>query len=615
MTRLKFRGPARCFDCEEDAFAAVSARKYKEGDVIVIRYEGPKGGPGMREMLSTTAALYGQGMGDKVALITDGRFSGATRGFCVGHVGPEAALGGPIALLRDGDMIVLDAEKGTLDVELSQSELAERKKELEGAGQLLQQRCSVEICERGRSGANWRRYPSRRWRGSGVLCRCVEQGIFAALAAGLILIPVAVGSAGDAPPFVSATDAYRAGIAELKAGDTNAALPALEYAAEHGVLGAQLKLARIYASGNGVNKDNGKAFYFYRQIANQRADISPMSPVSKYVAEAFVALGEYYVDGIPSAQVPEDPVRAANLFRHAASYFGDADAQYQLARLYLDGDGVEKNVGLAINWLATAAKKQHAEAQATLGELLWRGSDDVRQRRARGLALIMLAHENAKASGKEPKWIEDLYVETQGATSAAMRKEAQNLMPGLGGHALEETSATVKVSPADELLLQASGGTAPASSPGASAAAGTVTSDASPTAAPSPDTIGVPSRLRRPGHRIRRLQALNVELEHHRHVVRRLLPAARSRIDLAFDQPVRGLRRQQHVVDAKPVVLLPGAGLVVPEGVAMRLVVTGAIGVGQAEIDQRRGNAPASPGGTARRRPRLPGRRRPPAWG
>jgi dihydroxy-acid dehydratase len=124
----KFRGPARCFDCEEDAFAAVSAKKYKEGDVIVIRYEGPKGGPGMREMLSTTAALYGQGMGDKVALITDGRFSGATRGFCVGHVGPEAALGGPIGLLRDGDMIVLDAEKGILDVELSEAELKSRAK-------------------------------------------------------------------------------------------------------------------------------------------------------------------------------------------------------------------------------------------------------------------------------------------------------------------------------------------------------------------------------------------------------------------------------------------------------------------------------------------------------
>jgi dihydroxy-acid dehydratase len=129
MKGLKFRGPARCFDCEEDAFAAVSAKRYSEGDVIVIRYEGPKGGPGMREMLSTTAALYGQGMGDKLALVTDGRFSGGTRGFCVGHVGPEAALGGPIALLRDGDMIVLDAEKGTLDVELSEAELKARAKD------------------------------------------------------------------------------------------------------------------------------------------------------------------------------------------------------------------------------------------------------------------------------------------------------------------------------------------------------------------------------------------------------------------------------------------------------------------------------------------------------
>jgi dihydroxy-acid dehydratase len=128
MKELKFRGPARCFDCEEDAFAAVEARRYEAGEVIVIRYEGPRGGPGMREMLSTTAAIYGQGMGDKVALITDGRFSGATRGFCVGHVGPEAAVGGPIGLLRDGDIIVLDAEAGTLSVELSDAELTERRR-------------------------------------------------------------------------------------------------------------------------------------------------------------------------------------------------------------------------------------------------------------------------------------------------------------------------------------------------------------------------------------------------------------------------------------------------------------------------------------------------------
>ncbi|MGH7047857.1 MAG: dihydroxy-acid dehydratase [Stellaceae bacterium] len=126
-TAVRFTGPARCFDCEEDAFAAVEKRAYKEGDVIVIRYEGPRGGPGMREMLSTTAALYGQGMGEKVGLITDGRFSGATHGFSVGHVGPEAAVGGPIGLIRDGDMITIDAVASRLEVALSDAELAERR--------------------------------------------------------------------------------------------------------------------------------------------------------------------------------------------------------------------------------------------------------------------------------------------------------------------------------------------------------------------------------------------------------------------------------------------------------------------------------------------------------
>jgi len=128
LKTLKFRGSALCFDCEEDAFQAVEDRKYKDGDVIIIRYEGPKGGPGMREMLSTTAALYGQGAGDKVALITDGRFSGGTRGLCIGHVGPEAAVCGPIALIQNGDVITIDAEKGTLDLEVSEEELGKRRK-------------------------------------------------------------------------------------------------------------------------------------------------------------------------------------------------------------------------------------------------------------------------------------------------------------------------------------------------------------------------------------------------------------------------------------------------------------------------------------------------------
>ena len=128
LKKLQFTGRARCFDTEEAAYKAVKNRKYKDGDIIIIRYEGPKGGPGMREMLQTTAAIYGQGKGEKVALITDGRFSGATRGFCIGHVGPEASVGGPIALLRNGDVIDIDAKKGTINVRLSKQELSKRRK-------------------------------------------------------------------------------------------------------------------------------------------------------------------------------------------------------------------------------------------------------------------------------------------------------------------------------------------------------------------------------------------------------------------------------------------------------------------------------------------------------
>ena len=129
LKELFFEGPARVFDGEQAAFEAVQAREYNDGEVIVVRYEGARGGPGMREMLSTTAALYGQGAGDKVALITDGRFSGGTRGFCIGHVGPEAAVGGPIGLIKTGDIICIDAKAGILDVKLSEQELENRKKD------------------------------------------------------------------------------------------------------------------------------------------------------------------------------------------------------------------------------------------------------------------------------------------------------------------------------------------------------------------------------------------------------------------------------------------------------------------------------------------------------
>ncbi len=155
LPSLQFKGPALVFDCEEDAMAAIQAGKYAEGDVIVIRYEGPKGGPGMREMLGVTSAIYGQGMGDKVALITDGRFSGATRGFCIGHVGPEAAVGGPIGLLENGDVIAIDAAAGTLDVELDDATLDARRRAWQprstdyGSGALWKYAQTVGSAEKG----------------------------------------------------------------------------------------------------------------------------------------------------------------------------------------------------------------------------------------------------------------------------------------------------------------------------------------------------------------------------------------------------------------------------------------------------------------------------------
>jgi hypothetical protein len=261
-----------------------------------------------------------------------------------------------------------------------------------------------------------------------LMCNRLALGALAAL---MTMGPVAV-LADDAPPYASATEAYRQGVSALKSNMPATAVPALEYAAKRGVLGAQVKLARGYAAGRDLPKDDAKAFSYFQQIADQQADISPRSPIAKYAAEAFVALGQYYLDGVPEMSLSSNPSYAGQLFRHAASYFGNAEAQYRLARLYMNGDGVEKNVGLAVNWLATAAKKQHPASQATLGEILWRG-EEVRQRRARGLALIMLAHENAVASGKEPEWIGALYQEAFAASNNATRKDAEALLPELGG--------------------------------------------------------------------------------------------------------------------------------------------------------------------------------------
>jgi TPR repeat protein len=148
------------------------------------------------------------------------------------------------------------------------------------------------------------------------------------LAALLLTVPTA-GGADDAPPYASATAAYRDGVNALKAGKPATALPALEYAASRGVLGAQLKLARAYATGRDLPKDDAKAFIYFQQIADEQADVAPSSPIAKYAAEALVALGQYYLDGIPAMPLPANPTIAADLFRHAASYFGNAEAQYR----------------------------------------------------------------------------------------------------------------------------------------------------------------------------------------------------------------------------------------------------------------------------------------------
>lgn len=306
------------------------------------------------------------------------------------------------------------------------------------------------------------------------MCNRLALGVLA----GLLTMGPAIVAADDAPPYASATEAYRLGANALKSDMPATAVPALEYAAKRGVLGAQVKLARAYANGRDLPKDDAKAFTYYQQIADQQADISPRSPVAKYAAEAFVALGQYYLDGLPDLSLSSNPAYAAHLFRHAASYFGNGEAQYRLARLYLTGDGVEKNVGLAINWLATAAKKQHVASQATLGEILWRGQK-IRQRRARGLALIILAHENAVASGKEPDWIGELYEEASATSDAATRKDAEALLPELGGVRAaaapplptpKAKAAEVKVTPSGGAELTPPAGGAPGAGNGSSPA-------------------------------------------------------------------------------------------------------------------------------------------------
>lgn len=245
----------------------------------------------------------------------------------------------------------------------------------------------------------------------------------AGAAAAILLAVVGAASAGE--PYPTAIDAYRQGLDAHRSGQREAALRALDYAAERGVLGAQLKLARMYENGDGVPRSPGKAFRLYQRVADVYAETSPTHPIARFVAEAFVAVGNYYRTGIPEIDLAPDKARSVGMYRHAASYFGDAAAQYELARMYLAGEGVQKDVGLAVNWLANAIKKHHAPSQALLGDILCRGRDEIRPQPRKGLALLALARENA--TKEELVWIEPLYASDMAAASSADREAALKL--------------------------------------------------------------------------------------------------------------------------------------------------------------------------------------------
>ena len=248
----------------------------------------------------------------------------------------------------------------------------------------------------------------------------------AALALGALALPIGSGSAFDgnsqsgvAPvnvelpppaassasePSAAAVEAFRSGTAALRAGDVKAGLNSLQYAAANGHAVAQWKLGRIYAEGAGVARDDVRAFEYFRGIANAHAEDNPGTPQARFVANAFVALGSYYLEGIPNALKP-DPDRAREMFAYAASYFGDADAQYNLGRIYIEGTVGPKDAKLAARWLGLAANKGQYQAQALLGDMLFKGELVPRQT-ARGLMWLTLASD---AAGPQDGWIKDLH--------------------------------------------------------------------------------------------------------------------------------------------------------------------------------------------------------------
>lgn len=203
-------------------------------------------------------------------------------------------------------------------------------------------------------------------------------------------------------PDASPVDAFRMGAEAYSTGDLQSAFDAFQFAASKGHAIAQWKLGKMYASGDGVPEDDFKAFQMFSRIADQHADDNPYTPSARVVADAFVNLANYYKKGIAAAGIKPDPGRAVDLFTHAATYFGDAEAQYNLARIYLDGDGVQPDSGRAARWLSLAARKNHVAAQATLGELLIYG-DGVRPMPEKGYMWLLVARENAGPAERD--WV------------------------------------------------------------------------------------------------------------------------------------------------------------------------------------------------------------------
>ena len=302
-----------------------------------------------------------------------------------------------------------------------------------------------------------------------------------------------------AAPPMTAMDAFRSGAHWLKAGDTAKAVHSLEYAAEKGHALAQWKLGRMYAEGDGVAQDDLKAFDYFRRIADSHADDNPDTPQARFVANAFVALGHYYLDGIPKTAIKRDPDRAREMFAYAASYFRDPDAQYYLARLYLDGTGAPHDPRQAARWFGLSAQKGQCQAQAMLGAMLFAG-DHVPRQAARGLMWLTLAKDNARTRAP-------IRPGSASSTTAPSSRRPR-------------TSARWRCVYLKRWLDDAR------------------------------------ARVRARSAAFVALTRLDIQIDIDRHVVGRLVPAAHVAVDAGVDQPVGGLRRQQQVVDADAVVLL-----------------------------------------------------------